>query len=1448
MANIDEKQVISQIFTGGAISDVADSLLKNDSFRYMFCMRVWGKGTEGVPTKVMGNTLIPNFLPAGNNKGHGWCKNEESGKLYLFNYNDQGFHGIYAYDILTQAITQVLLNLTDTNNVDILKFNKDYPIYHADVVADNLLYWVDGINKARKTNINRCIDKSSTGYGTTVTEDLITAYKQTTIYAPNVVYFTDLNRTSNYLYGLQFKFAVRFYYDDGEQSNVSDYSAVALPPNESYLGQDSITFDNNCINVSFETGSTEVSKIELLVKIDQATFVSCVVLNKSQLGIGDFGLYTYKFYNDGAYIAVDANKVARPYSYMPVNPLTQAFVKTAMIYGNFNEGFAPVVIDAGVDVTYTPFYLPSGTTSQLNHPIFTENLTSAHLNGSRWTSLTHFVVGFDVKKGNKFLINVTGPHPTSFTYTATLTDDATTVASAIKSFLLTRDAVGTPVISNAMISGPGDVSWDFSITGHYGDTVIAFKAYVTAVNYSTLLDNGLSLQTIKQGSTRKYGVIYYDDDGRTSLTYTTDALLTITQFETETVLGQTTPIGLQQPIHTIKIKNKPPIWAKYWSLVRTNDTDTFIQLLIQQVNTVVVANEPTYLDMVVGSLLTYQKIHPDTILQYEFQRGDRLRLISKYDPDTNIPTLYTPYFETEVLDYKAEEVIPVYANIRTSIGAQSTHVTPADGPKADYVGKNIIIEGVERTIISVDGADYVLDQFLELKNNATPDTYTVPNYTIVDHRGIVRIKNPPASYNVANLSLVEIYRPQQNLDNASYLNFFDFQNKYAILNWGTDNAAHVGNVQNQDPENPSTTPAIIKVTNGNAYVRNRAMPTNNQDPNPQVLIDQICDPNFSDFYESDLYDLGRLYPQDQAFGVVRFGSRLRFSNNYIEDTRINGLNDFDNTDRMDYNDPYGTITLLRFRKNYLFVFKQLKTAWTPIGQRIVHDNQGADLLATSDTLLNDLQYAEWEGGIGNNPESYTENGNVQYIVSVGSGVILRIAQDGSIPISTVHGFDKKIRDLLSNVSKYNLKIPGGFDRKNDDGLWSVGDYISYLFNNDFTAGDWQTVTNAYPDGTTWSVTQQPANSTATVVGNQIQITNTSVLGNDVFKFQGTTPSGDLTPIMNLCFTVVEQPNRQTGWRFNAASEYCLVSDTAWRVIDATKYCLQEHNLTINIDITESANPYSDGNFILFVDGVQFARLTGAGHYSYVIPSGSALDFQAFSERPSTGSSPIKTMQIKRNSTTIYGPTSNANNPGDPPLEYSETGVADAVYDVNVDATATALPADATGILQIDIFNDSTLNAIGYVDTSGTIPYQIPAYTSQNFTPNDGTPAEGCYVLASDVITGTPSLTWRFQFNVAQLLSLYPTAPTFVFKITGRSASAGAINGQYSLKGAAAGKMLMNGTPGTYVPGTSGTTSIGLTGFTGKATVGGADGTYGLGIGADILVFSYDVASKTMTLL
>jgi hypothetical protein len=171
-------------------------------------------------------------------------------------------------------------------------------------------------------------------------------------------------------------------------------------------------------------------------------------------------------------------------------------------------------------------------------------------------------------------------------------------------------------------------------------------------------------------------------------------------------------------------------------------------------------------------------------------------------------------------------------------------------------------------------------------------------------------------------------------------------------------------------------------------------------------------------------------------------------------------------------------------------------------------------------------------------------------------------------------------------------------------------------------------------------------------------------------------------------------------------------------------------------------------------------------------------------------------------------------------------------------------AGATGILVIDIFDTTTINAYAYVATPGaTIPYQQPVYTGNNFYPIGSTDAANAWALASDI--NPPQPTRRFEFNIQKLIANYPAEPTFTFIVAGRDTASGTIRGSYVNRSGADSQMIMGGSPGSYLPTVSGTI-LASTPYSGYAVVAGANGTYGIGVGAEIIKFVYNVSSQTIT--
>lgn len=199
-----------------------------------------------------------------------------------------------------------------------------------------------------------------------------------------------------------------------------------------------------------------------------------------------------------------------------------------------------------------------------------------------------------------------------------------------------------------------------------------------------------------------------------------------------------------------------------------------------------------------------------------------------------------------------------------------------------------------------------------------------------------------------------------------------------------------------------------------------------------------------------------------------------------------------------------------------------------------------------------------------------------------------------------------------------------------------------------------------------------------------------------------------------------------------------------------------------------------------------------------------------------------------------------------------TAMADSTFDTtgqnhaNFTGSCMAIGAGLIGRVVVDIDTDTTADLTGFVSTAALAPTDQGVWTGQNFFPADETPAGLNYVLASDAVTGVGSVAWRFEFNIQRLMLDYPAVTSFEFKISGRNTGGGTISGHYDAK-FMAGSMGMNGTTGSYLPVTLSSSSIAVTAYSGKAITSGADGSHGIGVGADILVFTYNVTTNTLTL-
>jgi hypothetical protein len=201
------------------------------------------------------------------------------------------------------------------------------------------------------------------------------------------------------------------------------------------------------------------------------------------------------------------------------------------------------------------------------------------------------------------------------------------------------------------------------------------------------------------------------------------------------------------------------------------------------------------------------------------------------------------------------------------------------------------------------------------------------------------------------------------------------------------------------------------------------------------------------------------------------------------------------------------------------------------------------------------------------------------------------------------------------------------------------------------------------------------------------------------------------------------------------------------------------------------------------------------------------------------------------------------NPSDPPTRLSViTASKDGAEPLTKQITIISIVTNSVGILVVDLYDNTTLNAIGLIVNAEVINNHVAAYTGNNIIPPGSTPSDAL-ILASDVIL-SGRLSWRFEFNIARLLTDYPASTQFVFDIKGRGNAASAISGSYVLKTFNA-QMTLTGSAGSYIPSVIGSNIEPPIDYN-STVVAGANGSFNEADLTTIIRFNYNVSDETIT--
>lgn len=507
---------------------------------------------------------------------------------------------------------------------------------------------------------------------------------------------------------------------------------------------------------------------------------------------------------------------------------------------------------------------------------------------------------------------------------------------------------------------------------NYTYTLLTKNVVVTVIGKNATTAND------KRGGWYQFGLVYYNKGNQSGVTNTNDYASTSTSFTgktnlyglklyvpfyTETNPVNSQPYGGSQVTVDWSIYHKPPEWATHYQWVRTKNT----------------ANN-RFIQFIAKSIVYVDSNNAVS----NYTNGVKIRIDM-----TNVINDYKKIYPNSTL---------VYDWIKTPSDDRIRFIRDNNG--------NFFSQYMDVEVLGYENSQYLY------------------------------VENKPgmADFTGMNGLLYEIYNPKLQLAQDEQL-FWEIGECFEI---GVDPVSslpyHKGPTQNQIPVYTgnyngipiSSTPAKGVFKSGDTYYHLRQMPFTtiaNVGGTKTYFIESSA---VSDFYQSEVSDIGRPNKLDPDYREVRRKSTIYFSELYVPETNINNLNSFYDVSFETYEQKYGSIQRLYNENHRLNAFQELKIGQIPVNQGVIYSSTGQQLTTNSGVVLNTMIYYDGEFGIGLNPESFAVFGNAKYCADASRQVPLRLSLNGLTPIAENDQRTIKMHTYFTNKLAIYNKYPNAF--------------------------------------------------------------------------------------------------------------------------------------------------------------------------------------------------------------------------------------------------------------------------------------------------------------------------------------------------------------------------------------------------------------------------------------
>ncbi len=493
--------------------------------------------------------------------------------------------------------------------------------------------------------------------------------------------------------------------------------------------------------------------------------------------------------------------------------------------------------------------------------------------------------------------------------------------------------------------------------------------------------------------------------------------------------------GGSWPIVDWEIYNLAPSWATHyqWARQKNSETDLYIDFVADTVTYVNDSGDPsppfTQIQIKVSNIyIQFKAMFKDSVLVYDFVKSQRIRYVKSANDEG---VFYDQYWDFKVKSFDTGTgiisveydgvVIPELKgspNVPSPFGGFSFEIylpkliIPTDQQITFEIG-----ECYDVLYDSVNDLHYHEGQTVDQKlwlfsdNQALNSTYDSINYTL----GFIGA----IAHGLVTGDKIKVTQDAGATWDA-YDTYFIVTGAPTIYTI-TVNGFFLGNTPAEG--GLISRAAQGQFDGGDTFYRFRRMPYNTGVVDVKTRL--IQDSNFSDFYASKAWDLGRPNKIDDQIAEVTRPTTVYYTDKLIPETNINGLSSISDTSLETYDQKHGAIMKMYSENEGLRIYQELKIGLVPV-ERIIYNDLHLNNTVGASTVVIPPQviYDQGEFGIGQHPESFCVYANSKYGIDVRRGTFWRQSQDGITPIGdtgNMHNyFNDKCRNVLAHGSKVNI--------------------------------------------------------------------------------------------------------------------------------------------------------------------------------------------------------------------------------------------------------------------------------------------------------------------------------------------------------------------------------------------------------------------------------------------